>query len=148
MNMNEKFIILLVEDNPADVRLTQEALINGKVIHDMHVVSDGVEALAFLLQDEPFTQAPRPDLILLDLNMPRKNGHETLSVIKADPDLASIPVIILTTSSDDEDIKMSYDLHANGYIVKPVDIEQFFSTIQQLKEFWMSIVMLPTRVSK
>ena len=146
--MTENFIILLVEDNPADVRLTKEALRNGKVLHELHTVSDGVEAMAFLPGDPPYTNAPRPDLILLDLNMPRKDGREVLADVKNDPALARIPVIVLTTSQADEDILKSYDLYANGYIVKPVDLEQFFTTIKNLKEFWMSIVMLPPRKSK
>lgn len=146
--MSDHFIILLVEDNPADVRLTQEALVNGKVVHELHIVKDGVEAMAFLLQKESFKQAPRPDLILLDLNMPRKDGRETLAEIKANPELARIPVIILTTSMADKDILGAYDLYANGYIIKPVDIDQFFATIKQLKDFWMSIVMLPPNKSK
>jgi two-component system, chemotaxis family, response regulator Rcp1 len=143
--MDDQFIILLVEDNSADVRLTQEALTNGKVVHELFVVKDGVECMAFLNRDEPYNQAPRPDLILLDLNMPRKDGRETLAEIKSTPELMRIPVIILTTSQAEEDIARTYDLHANGYIIKPVDIEQFFAKIKDLKKFWMSIVMLPPK---
>ena len=146
--MNSLFIILLVEDNPADVRLTREALVNGKVKHELHVARDGVEAMAFLRHQQAFQKAPRPDMILLDLNLPRKDGREVLAEIKADPDLRSIPVIILTTSQADEDILKTYNLHANGYIVKPVDLEQFFTVIRQIKEFWMSIVLLPQNESK
>ena len=146
--MNNQFIIFLVEDNPADVRLTKEALDNGKVQHELHVASDGVEAIAFLRRQGPFRQAPRPDLILLDLNLPRKDGREVLAEIKTDPDLMRIPVIILTSSQAEEDILKSYNLYANGYIVKPVDLEQFFRIIRQIKEFWMSIVLLPPNVSK
>jgi len=146
--MNNRFIIFLVEDNPADVRLTQEALQNGKVQHELHVARDGVEALSFLRRQGPFLQAPRPDLILLDLNLPRKDGREVLAEIKADPDLMRIPVIILTCSEADEDIFKTYNLYANGYIVKPVDLEQFFKVIRQIKEFWMSIVLLPSHESK
>jgi CheY-like chemotaxis protein len=141
--MDELFNILLVEDNPADVRLTQEALKNGKIQHQLQVVEDGVDALALLRRQAPYTHAMRPDIILLDLNLPRKDGREVLAEIKADPDLRSIPVIILTTSQADEDILKTYNLHANGYIVKPVDLEQFFRIIKQIKEFWMSIVVLP-----
>ena len=141
--MNSLFVILLVEDNSADVRLTREALVNGKVQHELHVARDGVEAMAFLRHHGAFHKAPRPDMILLDLNLPRKDGREVLAEIKADPDLRSIPVIILTTSQADEDILKTYNLHANGYIVKPVDLEQFFRIIKQIKEFWMSIVVLP-----
>lgn len=145
--MNNRFIIFLVEDNPADVRLTQEALVNGKVQHELHVASDGEEAMAFLRRQESFRQAPRPDLILLDLNLPRKDGREVLAEIKADPDLMAIPVIILTSSQAEEDILKSYNLYANGYIVKPVDLDQFFKVITQIKEFWMSIVILPPNIS-
>ena len=145
--MNNQFIILLIEDNPADVRLTQEALVNGKVQHELHVASDGEEAMAFLRRQESFRQAPRPDLILLDLNLPRKDGREVLAEIKADPDLMAIPVIILTSSQAEEDILKSYNLYANGYIVKPVDLDQFFKVITQIKEFWMSIVILPPNIS-
>ena len=141
--MNNLFVILLVEDNLADVRLTREALTNGKVKHELHVARDGVEAMAFLRNQGAFQKAPRPDMILLDLNLPRKDGREVLAEIKADPDLRSIPVIILTSSQADEDILKTYNLHANGYIVKPVDLEQFFRIIKQIKEFWMSIVVLP-----
>jgi len=145
--VNNRFIIFLVEDNPADVRLTQEALVNGKVQHELHVASDGEEAMAFLRRQESFRQAPRPDLILLDLNLPRKDGREVLAEIKADPDLMAIPVIILTSSQAEEDILKSYNLYANGYIVKPVDLDQFFKVITQIKEFWMSIVILPPNIS-
>jgi two-component system, chemotaxis family, response regulator Rcp1 len=122
--------------------------VNGKVQHELHVARDGVEAIAFLHRQEAFQKAPRPDLILLDLNLPRKDGREVLGEIKADPDLRSIPVIILTSSQTEEDILKTYDLHANGYIVKPVNLEQFFMVIRQIKEFWMSIVMLPPNSTK
>jgi chemotaxis family two-component system response regulator Rcp1 len=144
--MNNRFIIFLVEDNPADVRLTQEALSSGKIKHELHMARDGVEAMAFLRREGAFRKAPRPDLILLDLNLPRKNGQEVLFEIKTDPDLRTIPVIILTVSQTEEDIIKTYDLHANGYIVKPVDLEQFFTVIKQIKEFWISIVQLPSNV--
>jgi two-component system, chemotaxis family, response regulator Rcp1 len=146
--VNNRLIIFLVEDNPADVRLTKEALANGKVQHELHVANDGVEAIAFLRRQGPFRQAPRPDLILLDLNLPRKDGRDVLAEIKADPDLMRIPVIILTSSQAEEDILKTYNLYANGYIVKPVDLEQFFKIIRQIKDFWMSIVVLPPNVSK
>jgi chemotaxis family two-component system response regulator Rcp1 len=141
--MNNQFIIFLVEDNPADVRLAQEALRDGKIQHEMHVARDGKEAISFLRRKGSFQKAPRPDLILLDLNLPRKDGLEVLREIKADPDLRSIPVNILTSSEAEEDILKSYDLHANGYIVKPVDLEKFFTVISQIKDFWMTIVTLP-----
>lgn len=146
--MNNLFVILLVEDNPADVRLTQEALVNGKVQHELHVARDGEEALSFLQRQGSFQQAPRPDLILLDLNLPGKDGREVLAEIKSDPDLMRIPVIILTTSQADEDILKTYNLYANGYIVKPVDLDQFFNVIRKIKEFWMSIVLLSPNESK
>jgi chemotaxis family two-component system response regulator Rcp1 len=146
--MTNQFIILLVEDNPADVRLTQEALVNGKVQHELHIARDGVEAMAFLRREDPFRKAPRPDLILLDLNMPRKDGREVLAEIKADPDLTRIPVIILTISQAEEDILKTYNLYANGYIIKPVDVGQFFNVIRQIKEFWMEIVVLPRNGEK
>ncbi len=145
--MNKPFCILLVEDNPADVDLTRHALVSGKVQHELHVVSDGVEAMAFLRQEEPFCGAPRPDMVLLDLNMPRKDGRQVLAEVKADKNLARIPVIVLTTSDSEEDIAKSYDLHANGYIVKPVDLDQFFKIIKQLENFWLSIVMLPSQAN-
>lgn len=135
--------ILLVEDNPGDVRLTQEALRNGKVLNRLFVVSDGVEALAFLRREGKYADAPRPDLILLDLNMPRMDGRECLAILKADPDLRRIPVVILTTSDAEQDILRSYDLQANCYIAKPVDLEQFIRVVKQIREFWVSIVHLP-----
>lgn len=135
--------ILLVEDNPGDVRLTQEALRNGKLFNRLFVVPDGIEALAFLRREGKYADAPRPDLILLDLNMPRMDGRECLAVLKADPDLRRIPVVILTTSDAEQDILHSYDLHANCYIAKPVDLEQFMKVVKQIREFWISIVHLP-----
>ena len=119
--------ILLVEDNPGDVRLTMEALRDGKLHNRISVARDGVEALAFLRHEDSFADAARPDVILLDLNLPKKNGHEVLAEIKADPRLKRIPVVILTTSKADEDVVRSYDLHANCYVNKPVDLEQFMS---------------------
>ncbi|MCX7670543.1 MAG: response regulator [Anaerolineae bacterium] len=135
--------ILLVEDNPGDVRLTQEALRNGKLFNRLFVVSDGEEALAFLRRQGKYADAPRPDLILLDLNMPRMDGRECLAILKADPDLRRIPVVILTSSDTEQDILRSYDLHANCYISKPVDLEQFMKVVRQIREFWITIVHLP-----
>jgi chemotaxis family two-component system response regulator Rcp1 len=146
--MNNQFIILLVEDNPADVRLTQEALADGKVKHVLHIARDGVEAISFLRHQGPFRKAPRPDLILLDLNLPYKDGREVLAEIKTDPDLLRIPVIILTASQAEEDILKTYNLHTNGYIVKPVDLKQFFRIVKQIKDFWLSIVVLPPNGSR
>ena len=131
--------ILLVEDNPADVRLTQEALREGKVKNHLSVARDGEEALAFLRREGE----PRPDLILLDLNLPRRDGREVLKEIKSDPKLQMIPVVVLTTSAADADIIKSYQLHANCYITKPVDLEQFITVVRSIDDFWLAIVKLP-----
>jgi CheY-like chemotaxis protein len=136
--------ILLVEDSPADVRLTQEALRDGKVLNRMNTVSDGIEAMAYLKREGPYRDVRRPDLILLDLNMPRMDGREVLEKIKTDPDLKRIPVVILTTSRAEEDILRSYNLHANCYISKPVDLEQFITVIKSIEDFWLTIVQLPS----
>lgn len=135
--------ILLVEDNPGDVRLTMEALKESKVINRLTVVKDGVEALAFLRRQGPYAQAPRPHLVLLDLNLPKKDGREVLAEIKADEDLKRIPVVILTTSQDEQDVFKSYHLHANCYITKPVDLEQFITVVKSIEDFWLGIVVLP-----
>jgi chemotaxis family two-component system response regulator Rcp1 len=137
--------VLLVEDNPGDVRLTREAFRDAKVHLDMHVAADGVEAMEFLLRQGAYSQSPRPDLILLDLNLPRKDGREVLAEIKGDPSLMSIPVVILTTSAADADIERSYLLHANCYISKPVDLEGFLTVIRSIDDFWLSVVKLPTK---
>ena len=137
--------ILLVEDSPGDVRLTREALNESKVSNNLNVAVDGVEALAFLRREGVYADAPRPDIILLDLNMPRKDGREVLAEIKADPELRRIPVVILTTSTSDEDILKSYDLNANCYITKPVDFTQFIKVVLAVEDFWFSIVRLPDR---
>ena len=136
--------ILLVEDNPGDARLTREALKDGRVHHNLHVVSDGVEALAFLRGTGVHADAPRPDLILLDLNIPKMDGRQVLAEIKVDPDLVRIPVVVLTTSKAEEDIARSYDLHANCYINKPVDLDQFMTVVKAIEDFWLTIVRLPT----
>ena len=137
--------VLLVEDNPGDVRLTREALKDSKVLNKLHVVEDGEAALAFLRQEGAYANAPRPDLILLDLNMPRKDGREVLSIIKADENLKQIPVVILTTSDSEEDILKSYNLNANCYVTKPVDFEKFITVVKEIEEFWLTIVKLPRR---
>ncbi len=143
-NLNGKPIeILLVEDNPGDVRLTREALKDSKLNNNLHVVNDGLEALAFLRKEGKYINAPRPDLILLDLNLPKKNGRDVLTEIKEDPDLKRIPVVILTTSSAEEDIIKSYNSHANCYITKPVDFEQFIKVVKKIEDFWFTIVKLP-----
>jgi len=135
--------ILLVEDNPGDVRLTREALREGKVRNNLYVVSDGVEALEFLRRQGQHIDAARPDLILLDLNLPRKDGREVLQDIKSDPALRHIPVVVLTSSQADQDIIRAYDLHANCYVTKPVDFEQFIHVVRTIENFWFSIVKLP-----
>ncbi len=135
--------ILLVEDSPADVLIAREALTEAKLINNIHVTEDGVEALDFLYKRGKFASVPRPDLILLDLNLPRKNGREVLEEIKADASLKSIPVVVLTTSSAEEDILRSYNLHANCYVVKPVEFESFVRAVQSIQQFWFSIVALP-----
>ncbi|AFO59186.1 MULTISPECIES: response regulator [Natrinema] len=135
--------ILLVEDNPGDVRLTKEAFKQGRIENDLHVVSDGTEALDFLGRQGPYTDAPRPDLVLLDLNLPGKDGAEVLEELKADPVLRSIPVIVLTSSRAEEDVVKSYELHANAYLTKPVDPDEFIETVRAFEKFWFSVVRLP-----
>ena len=135
--------ILLVEDNPGDVRLTQEALKEGKVRNNLYIAQDGVEALAYLQRDGEFSEAVRPDLILLDLNLPRMDGRELLAKIKADDILKRIPIVILTTSKDEADIIKTYELHANCFISKPVDLDQFMVVVKAIEDFWMTIVRLP-----
>jgi CheY-like chemotaxis protein len=137
--------LLLVEDNPGDVRLTIEALKEGRVINTLNVVQDGEEAIAFLRRQGRYAGAVRPDLILLDLNLPRKGGLEVLAEIKEDPDLKQIPVVVLTTSQAEQDVLRTYQLHANCYIVKPVDLNQFMAVVQAIKSFWLALVMLPPR---
>jgi two-component system, chemotaxis family, response regulator Rcp1 len=138
--------ILLVEDNPGDVRLTTEALRDDKLRNTIHVVSDGVEALAYLRREGRFAESIRPDMILLDLNLPKKSGLEVLQEIKEDMSLRRIPVIMLSTSQAETDIVKSYDLHANAYVTKPVDLEQFLSVIKVIEGFWLEIVRLPNGV--
>ena len=135
--------ILLVEDNPGDVRLTREALREGKVRNNLYVASDGVDALAFLRREGQYADAVRPDLILLDLNLPRKDGREVLQEIKADATLRYIPVVVLTSSQAEQDILLAYDLHANCYVSKPVDLDQFIHVVHSIEDFWFTIVKLP-----
>jgi CheY-like chemotaxis protein len=132
-----------VEDNPADVRLTREALKDAKVRNNVHAVSDGVEAMAFLRRTGEYADSPRPDLVLLDLNLPRKDGREVLEAIKNDDTLKEIPVVILTTSQAEQDIVESYRLRANAYVTKPVDLAQFLRAVRSIEEFWLEIVRLP-----
>ena len=137
--------ILLVEDNPGDVRLTKEALKEGKVYNNLTWAKDGVEALEVLRQQGKHAKAPRPDIILLDLNLPKKDGREVLSVIKGDDQLKQIPVVILTTSKAEEDVLKSYELHANCYVTKPVDLEKFIQVVRCIDSFWMTVVTLPSK---
>jgi len=137
--------ILLVEDNPGDARLAQEALKENKVANTLHWVDDGVKALEFLHQQGPYADAPRPDVILLDLNLPRKDGREVLAEIKDDPELKRIPVVVLTVSQAEEDILRTYNLHANCYITKPLDLDRFLEVVQQVENFWLTIVKLPNQ---
>jgi CheY-like chemotaxis protein len=137
--------ILLVEDSPSDVALTREALKEAKVLNQLHVVKDGVAALAFLRQQPPYASKPRPDLILLDLNLPKKDGREVLAEIKEDGDLKLIPVVVLTTSRAEEDVIRSYNLHANAYVTKPVDLTQFLEVVRSFEQFWLAVVTLPPK---
>lgn len=137
--------ILIVEDNPVDVLMTREALKRGRILNQLSVAEDGEQAMDFLLRSGQYSEAPRPDLILLDLNLPKKDGREILAEIKNHPDLRSIPVVVLTTSQAEEDVLRSYDCGANCFIVKPVDLEQFSATIRSLEDFWFSIVKLPAK---
>jgi CheY-like chemotaxis protein len=135
--------ILLVEDNPGDVRLTREAFKEAKISNALHVACDGAEALDFLYRRNSHANAPRPDLILLDLNLPKKDGREVLAEVKADTELRRIPIVVLTTSKAEEDIVRSYDLHANCYITKPVDFDQFVEVVKSIEGFWLTVVKLP-----
>ncbi len=137
--------ILLVEDDEGDVLLTTEALEASKITNNMHVARNGEEALKFLRQEDPYTDAPRPDIVLLDLNLPRVDGREVLSQVKSDDSLRRIPIIVLTTSEAEEDILRSYDLHANAYVTKPVDFNRFLQVIQSIDEFFVTVVKLPMR---
>ncbi|MFB9682570.1 response regulator [Amycolatopsis plumensis] len=137
--------ILLVEDDPGDVLMTREAFAHHKIRNPLHVAEDGVEALRFLKREGPFGAAPRPGLILLDLNLPRKDGRELLGEIKQDPGLRTIPVVVLTTSEAEEDILRSYELHANAYVTKPVDFEKFVEVVRKIDDFWVTVVKLPHR---
>ena len=139
--------ILLVEDNPGDVRLTQEAFREGNITVNLDVARDGVEAIAYLRKQVPFTDAITPDLILLDLNLPKRDGREVLAEVKADPDLKRIPVVVLTTSNAEADIMKTYNLHVNCYINKPVDFDRFFEIVQKIEDFWLSTAVLPTMLA-
>ena len=142
--MNKPIEILMVEDNPGDIELTREAFESGRLNNNLHVTEDGELALDFLHQRGRFTDSPRPDLILLDLNLPKINGHEVLSEIKKDANLKTIPVIILTSSADEQDIKKTYDNQANSYVTKPVKIDEFLRVTKAIENFWIEIVKLPS----
>jgi len=141
----EPIDILLVEDNPGDARLAIEALKEGKVLNRLHVVPDGVEAMSFLRRQGTYPDAPRPHVILLDLNLPRMDGRQVLAEVKKDDDLKRIPIVVLTTSQAEQDVVKSYDLHANCYITKPVDLDSFITVIRSIEDFWCTIVKLPPR---
>lgn len=139
------FEILLVEDNPGDSRLVIEAFRDSETLNNLHTVDDGEEAMSFLLQEGKYADAPRPDLILLDLNLPKKDGREVLAEIKGDSELRRIPVVIMTMSSAEEDILNTYNLHVNSYITKPVDLDNFMNMFKSVEEFWLRVVKLPSR---
>jgi len=139
--------ILLIEDNPGDVRLTQEAFKEGQISIDLNVVMDGVEAIRYLRKEAPYEDATTPDLVLLDLNLPKRDGREVLEEIKTDDHLKRIPVVVLTTSNAEQDILKSYNLHVNCYINKPVDFDKFFDIIQKIEDFWLSTAILPSMVN-
>jgi len=143
--MVKSISILLVEDNPGDADLAREALENSKMNNDLHVVDDGEKAMSFLRREGSYADVPRPDLILLDLNLPKKDGRQVLAEIKSDNKLKRIPVVILTTSRAEEDVIKTYDLHANCYITKPIDLNQFLHVVRSIENFWMSIVVLPPK---
>ncbi len=143
MNPVRPVDILLVEDSPSDVRLTREALKDAKVLNTLHVVEDGMAAIAFLRRQGKYADSPEPDLILLDLNLPKKDGREVLAEVKQDERLKKIPVVVLTTSRAEEDVVRTYNLHANAYIAKPVDLTQFLHVLRTLEEFWLAVVTLP-----
>ena len=142
--MSEMIEVLLVEDDPGDVLMTQEAFADHKVANNLTVVTDGEMAMSFLRREGEYADAARPDLVLLDLNLPRMDGREVLAALKADPALRSIPVVVLTTSEAEEDILRSYDLHANAYVTKPVDFERFISVVRKIDDFFVSVVRLPS----
>lgn len=145
VNIEKPIEILLIEDSPGDVRLTQEVLREGRINNHLNVVEDGERAIAFLRQKAPYNNAPLPDLVLLDLNLPRKNGQEVLEIIKGDAALKHIPVIVLTTSQAEEDVLTAYELQANCYINKPSDLDQFIKVVKSIEDFWLTIVQLPPR---
>jgi len=145
LDQERQIEVLLVEDDPGDVVMTREAFQDYKVHNTLHVVNDGTEAMAFLRQEGEYADRPRPDLVLLDLNLPKMDGREVLEAIKSDPNLSSIPVVVLTTSENEDDVLRSYSLHANAYVTKPVDFERFIEVVRQIDDFFISVVRLPRR---
>jgi CheY-like chemotaxis protein len=143
--LSRQIEVLLVEDDPGDVLMTREAFKDYKVTNRLHVVQDGADAMAFLRHEGDYVGAPRPDLVLLDLNLPRMDGREVLQAIKSDAELASIPVVVLTTSEAEEDVLRSYSLHANAYVTKPVDFERFIDVVRRIDDFFVTVVRLPSR---
>jgi CheY-like chemotaxis protein len=139
--------ILLVEDSPSDVAMTLAALSEGRILNEVHVVNDGEDAMAFLRNQGPYIDAPRPDLIVLDLNLPKKDGREVLAEVKEDDGLKVIPVVVLTTSKADEDVLKAYRLHVNSYVSKPVELDDFLSAVRGIEDFWLSLVQLPVRAT-
>jgi CheY-like chemotaxis protein len=138
--------ILLVEDSPSDIRLTQKVLAQARIANNLHIVRDGVDALAYVRRSEPqYADVPTPDIILLDLNLPRMDGREVLHELKGDPNLRHIPVIVLTTSTEERDVLRSYELHANSYVSKPIDLNEFFDVVRSIEGYWLSIVRLPPK---
>lgn len=144
-NEGDPIEILLAEDNPGDVRLTEKALDHGNIINNLHVVENGVEAIKFLRQEGDYADKPRPDLVLLDLNMPKKDGREVMEDMKADPSLRRIPVVVLTSSEAEEDVVRSYELNANAYLTKPVDFDGFVDIVKRIEDFWFSVVKMPPK---
>jgi CheY-like chemotaxis protein len=144
-NEGDPIEILLAEDNPGDVRLTEKALDHGNIINNLHVVKNGVKALQFLRQEGEFSDKPRPDLVLLDLNMPKKDGREVMEEMKGDPSLRRIPVVVLTSSEAEEDVVRSYELNANAYLTKPVDFDGFVDIVKRIEDFWFSVVKMPPK---
>ena len=142
-NEGEPIEILLAEDNPGDVRLTEKALDHGNILNNLHVVNNGVEAIKYLRQEGEYADESHPDLVLLDLNMPKKDGREVLEDMKADPELRRIPVVVLTSSEAEEDVVRSYELNANAYLTKPVDFDGFVDIVKRIEDFWFSVVKMP-----
>jgi CheY-like chemotaxis protein len=146
LRMGRPIDILLVEDNMGDIRLTQEAFREGKLCNNLYTVQDGVEAMAFLRKADQYAESPTPDLVLLDLNLPKKDGREVLAEIKSDEKLRNIPVVVLTTSNAEKDIAASYGLYANCFITKPVDLDKFINVVNRIQDFWLTVVTLPSRI--